>query len=247
MIQDLSNSNSNSNPSQEFQRLAEAIHLLKAELLPPDLESDDFPVVYSQQSSEDLSHLSTKAKAFIALSHAEIEEYIENRATSIESNALSVWERQRKVGISLLSLMIFFPKRKDKKTTEFSSNLPRNTLVEKLKNYSYLDSEIKEVNTLFRQRVKNNHGIRSANLYSLLIPIGLKIDVFDELWIQEVESLADDRGQIVHKSRHGISQPINPRDKFEQVYKILYGRDSTDRIVFKSLIDIDKELDQLLL
>ena len=230
-----------SNASQEFRRLANAISLLKAELLPADLESDDFPVVYSQQSTEDLSHLSTKAKAFIALSHAEIEEYIENRATSIESNALSVWERQRKVGISLLSLMIFFPKRKDKKTTEFSSNVSRNKLV------NYLDTEIEEVNRLFRQRVKNNHGIRSANLYSLLIPIGLKIDVFDELWIQEVESLANDRGQIVHKSRYGISQPINPRDKFEQVYKILYGRDLTNRIVFKGLVDIDMELDQLLL
>ena len=245
MIPDLSNA------SQEFQRLANAIRLLKAELLPADLEGSDFAVTYSQQSSEDLSHLSTKAKAFIALSHAEIEEYIENRATSIENNAINAWKSERKVGISLLSLMIFFPTRKDKETTEFSSNLPNDKLikrlVEKLKDYKYLDCEIDKVNDLFRDKVEKNHGIQSVKLFSLLIPLGLKIDVFDELWIQEVESLANDRGQIVHKSRHSISQPINPRDKFEQVYKILYGRDLTDRIVFKSLMDIDKELDQLLL
>lgn len=245
MILDLSNT------SEEFQRLANAISLLKAELLPADLERDDFAVTYSQQSSEDLSHLSTKAKAFIALSHAEIEEYIENRSTSIENNAINAWKRERKVGISLLSLMIFFPKREDNETTGFSSNLPNDKLIkrliEKLEHYKYLDREIDNVNNLFRDKVDKNHGIQSIKLFSLLIPLGLKIDVFDELWIQEVESLANDRGQIVHKSRYSISQPINPRDKFEQVYKILYGRDLTNKFLFKGLVDIDRELDQLLL
>lgn len=228
-----------SSASEEFQRLAEAINLLKMELLPQNLEDDNFAVNHLQQSTEDLSRLSTQAKAFTALSHAEIEHYIESIAIKIESHAMNLWRTQQKVTTSLLNLMIFFSKKKDENIIKYDGEI-RQEQRDKLR--TYVNDQIQAVNNLFRTKVDHNHGIKEANLYSLLIPLGLNVDVFDILWIQEVKSLAEDRGNIVHQSRYGISQPVNPKDKFEQVYKILYGRDLKNRIVFKGLIDLDREL-----
>ncbi|MEY2979387.1 MAG: HEPN domain-containing protein [Prochlorotrichaceae cyanobacterium] len=223
-----------SNASQEFKRLANAIDLLKAELLPENLEDDQFP--------DDLSQSSTQVKAFIALSHAEIEAYIENMAIQILTQAIeNLWKSHKRVSIPVLALMIFFPQRKDNDILKFKRDIQRNKL------RTYIDDEIQRVNDTFRQRVKDNHGIREANLYSLLLPLGLEIDIFDNLWIQEIETLANERGTIVHQSRYGTLQPFNPKDKFEQVYKILYGRDLENQKIFKGLIDIDEDLRSLCL
>lgn len=222
-----------SSASPEFQRLAEAINLLKMELLPQNLEDDDFAVNHLQQSAEELSRLSTQAKAFTALSHAE------SMAIIVENHAINIWRKQQRVTIPLLNLMIFFPKRKNDDAIKFNREIQE---VQRIQLETYVNDQIQEINNLFRKKVKDNHGIREANLYSLLIPLGLNIDVFDRPWIQEIDFLADERGEIVHKSRYSISQPVNPKDKFEQVYKILYGRDLKNRIVFKGLIDLDREL-----
>jgi len=222
-----------SSASPEFQRLAEAINLLKMELLPQNLEDDDFAVNHLQQSAEELSRLSTQAKAFTALSHAE------SMAIIVENHAINIWRTQQRVTIPLLNLMIFFPKRKNDDAIKFNREIQE---VQRIQLETYVNDQIQEINNLFRKKVKDNHGIREANLYSLLIPLGLNIDVFDRPWIQEIDFLADERGEIVHKSRYSISQPVNPKDKFEQVYKILYGRDLKNRIVFKGLIDLDREL-----
>jgi hypothetical protein len=229
--------------SPRFQDLANAINLLKMELLPENLEDTQFSVRYYQFSNDDLSRLSTQVKAFIALSHAEIEAYIEKMAIEILTKAIEdLWKSQNRVSIPLLTLMIFFPQRKDNDTLKFNRDIQD---VQRNKLETYIDDEIQRVNDAFRKRVKDNHGIREANLYSLLLPLGLKIDIFDNLWIREIEYLANERGEIVHQSRSSMSQPLNPKDKLEQVHKIIYGRDLENRTIFNGLIGIDQELRSL--
>jgi hypothetical protein len=109
------------------------------------------------------------AVAYRVLAHAEIESYLEDRVLEIATNALQMWNAQKKTKLTLVSLFAFSGLTLDKPPDSLTPRQQSQNLDDKVK----FDNKLGKVFNSFRTAVKDNHGIREKNILLLLLPIGI--------------------------------------------------------------------------
>ena len=119
-------------------------------------------------------------RAYIALCHAEFESYLEQRATDIVDEALSLWNNEKKATLPLMALFAHFEYiEKNVSTTQ----------------------KIYMIVSLFKQNViKKNNGLKGDNIKKLFVPIGVDFETIDSAWISTLDSYGVMRGATVHMS-----------------------------------------------
>lgn len=168
--------------SQRHKQLLSRISQLESNLLPaPKINGN-----YTKKESDMI-------RSYVILSHAEIESYFEDIADSKVRKALNLWMINRTKSNCLLAIMSFC-------TEEINWEKEKKSDKEKL------DFRINRVARHYLNKLNNNHGIKSNNLFNILLPIGIEAHEIDPTWLNTMDNFGSKRGQFAHTSSSVQSQ-----------------------------------------
>ena len=157
--------------------------------------------------------------AYIVLTHAEIEAYLEDRVWEMACLAKNKWISDRLTSRTLISLLAFSGQKME---------LPPDTLTpvqaskqvppEKIK----IDKKIELALNAFYKVIEKNHGLKEANLLALLLPIGIDSDDLDPATLATMNTFGEQRGLIAHKSAtfYRATQSPDPANELSKIQQI---------------------------
>lgn len=152
-------------------------------------------------------------RGYRVLCHAEIESYLEDRADEILNFSYNQWRNEKKITRSLLSLFSYFKFLDDHKTS--------------------LETKVGKMCNDFRTEViRNNHGLKEANLKNLFKPLGIDFSSgeLDQTWINTMNSYGESRGIIAHTS-YQTQTPIDLTTEKDILDQIREGLEHLDELV----------------
>jgi hypothetical protein len=213
-------------PSLRYAVLTEQVAQLAKALLPRDMSKPAF---------QHLRNRSIRALAYRVLCHAEIESYFEDRSLEIAKAIDLAWKSKAHISRSTLSILGFSGRKLESLPASLSA--PPNKKQVDWDDLLKLDGKLSQSVTRYYKGVTmSNHGIKEANLISMLLPVGFDPAKFDPLFITELNNFSTKRGEAAHKTIKGqLTIMVDPKDEFDQVQRILSG-----------IVQIDLELDYLL-
>jgi hypothetical protein len=132
-------------------------------------------------------------RSYVLLSHAEIESYFEDIARSKVRKALSNWLANGTKSNCLLAIMSYC-------TEEINWDKEKKSDKEKL------NFRVNRVASHYLNKLNNNHGVKSTNLLSILLPIGIGLNEIDPAWLHTMDNFGSKRGQFAHTSSSVQSQ-----------------------------------------
>ncbi|MFF1300654.1 MULTISPECIES: HEPN domain-containing protein [unclassified Streptomyces] len=154
-----------------------------------------------------------RVRAFIVLSHAEAEAYVEAMCLDILQKSEARWVNSDSAGACVAALMLYNEKQA-KPPKSLASQAPKDTVDEIVKSAFKRHRE-------FTQR--ENHGVKEANLLRLLLPIGFRESDFDSVWLGVMNSFGVNRGMVAHQSASRVQNPPDPALSRQQVQAVLNG------------------------
>jgi len=133
-------------------------------------------------------------RSYVLLVHAEIEAYFEDVALLKVQNALNKWLSNRQRSNILLSIMNFCSTdiNWEKRPNERNKAMVRVNIVVR----HYIDL------------LSKNHGVKSNNLYNILLPLGIEEDELDQTWLNTMDAFGQKRGLYAH-STHSVQTQID--------------------------------------
>nr|WP_233271008.1 HEPN domain-containing protein [Microcystis aeruginosa] len=164
--------------------------------------------------------------AYRVFAHAEIESYLEDRVWDTVLAAKKIWDNQGKASRVLLCLIAFSGQEMENPPdtiTPLKGN--KNVPEDKLKINKKIDMAI----GCFKSVIDQNHGIKETNLLKLLLPIGIDSDDLDQVWLANMNTFGEERGEIAHSSAIKTKQPPNPADELERVKQIIEELERVDQ------------------
>lgn len=165
------------------------------------------------------------ARGFVALAHAEIEAFLEERCLIVAKESVSRWMASRassRVTFALFAICYTG-------WTEIggrADDLPKLTDEQKVE--ARLGTALKQ----YQHVVDNNHGIKEDNLKKLLVPLSIRlVGDLDMTWLNNMSSFGTDRGRIVHQ-RWSANQPPDPKGALRTLWKeIVPGLRHLDKVL----------------
>ena len=152
-------------------------------------------------------------RAFLVLSHAEVESYLEEWAKEIARTAEVVWISSAKT------------------TTPFSFLLgtiaERIVLPETLRHPNSKDGPQMLADTaikLFQKyytQIKNNHGIKEQNVLSLFGPLGIPATALGSTLLPNLDNLGASRGTHAHQSAKAVQSVLDPETEYKRIMTLL--------------------------
>lgn len=191
-----------------------------------DLRSHMLPAVFSPTGDYSERKLD-RARGYRLLVHAEIEAFIEDITFEAAKTCVSEWTRTKAVTDRLFCLIAhyhsgFAVEDMDVMPPFPASNRPK--VREAIK-------EIVEIAMLqYRKIHGDNNGIREENLLRLILPIGVRKDDLDPLWITNLSEFGKRRGDVAHKAVKA-QQQIDPKTEYDVVKDLLKGLAKLDALV----------------
>jgi len=155
--------------------------------------------------------------AYRVLVHAEIEAYFEDRVWEVALNAKNHWDSQGKTCRTLICLLAFSGQMMESPPDTLSPSKGSKKVLEgKIKINEKIDSAIES----FKRVIKQNHGIKEANILALLLPIGIDTDDLDP-GLATMNTFGEERGLVAHCSATSTTiqapDPANELDRIEQI------------------------------
>lgn len=179
--------------SRRFRVLVSRLGVLRAHLLPKQFNAIG---KYSVREND-------LARAYVVLAHAELEAYIEDRASEIAQRAANNWQVRGRSSRVIRTLCISFNMRNEQPWLPFTRDPKRiNSAVES-----------------FKSLVGNNHGIREVNLLRLVFPLGIEHQSIDAALLADLDSFGSSRGVFAHSSIK-TQQPIDIEGQYKKVEAI---------------------------
>lgn len=167
-----------------------------------------------------------RARGFRLLAHAEIEAFIEDVTFQIAKQSVSNWVNQRVASGSLFCLIAHYHSGfgidLDEQPAFSSASRPR------------VKEAIEEVVAValkqYRAIHDQNHGVREENIYRLVLPIGIRKDDLDPLWITNLNEFGKSRGDVAHRAVK-VHQQIDPRNEWQVVSNLIEGLEQLDELI----------------
>ena len=204
--------------SLRFRQLTKELNRLKKQFLPRKFsEIND----YSERQL-------ALTFAYRVFAHAEIESYLEDRVWDTVLTAKKIWDNQGKARGVLLCVIAFSGQEMEAPPdtlTPLKGN--KNVSLDKLKITKKIDIVIR----CFKSVIDQNHGIKETNLLKLLLPIGIDSDDLDKVWLLNMDTFGEERGEIAHSSARKTKQPTNPADELERVKQIIQELEKVDQLI----------------
>lgn len=169
-----------------------------------------------------------QTRAFLVLSHAEIESYLEEWAKDIARTAEKLWREHNKVSIPLASLVATIGERVSippKLSNPAASRHPLDRITTSLFQKYY-------------ERIKDNNGIKEANVLSLFYPIGVPESAFESTLLASLDSFGAIRGSHAHLSARAVVSPLDPETEYNRVRNLLRDLEEMDKSLGSYLTQI---------
>lgn len=167
-----------------------------------------------------------RARGFRLLAHAEIEAFLEDVTFEAARTSVSNWSHTRQTNDTLFCLMVHYHHGfaiDDLEATPFP-----DTSRPKVK------EAIKEVVTValkqYRAIHDNNNGVKEENLLRLILPIGIRKDDLDPLWITNLNEFGKQRGDVAHRAVR-VQQQIDPRFEWQVATDLAVGLRKLDELI----------------
>jgi hypothetical protein len=149
-----------------------------------------------------------RTRAYLVLCHAEVEHFLELRASGVVTQAKAKWDADGRARSPLLCLMGHYHK-----------ELPVRTPI---------SARLQHAIKLFEGHVGSNHGVKEINVLRLLLPIGVALTDLDPLWLADMETFGTLRGSVAHTSARAVSTPPDPNQARLLVGRVISGLESVD-------------------
>jgi len=161
----------------------------------------------------DTQRVQAYTRAFLVLSHAEIESYLEEWAKDIARSAEKLWDASAKM------------------TTPFSFLL--GTLAERILVPNTLrepgakdtPKRLAEGATKFFQKyykqIKDNNGIKEQNVLNLFGPLGIPATALGSTLLPNLDTLGATRGTHAHQSAKAVVSVLDPETEYKRVTALL--------------------------
>lgn len=211
--------------SLRFKQLQAELRELRLHFLPKD---------FSPIGSYSLRILS-RTIGYRVLAHAEIESYLEDRSVEVATAALRNWKANKYIGRTSICLIAFIGRMMEDPPSSFSPEQP--TQISLWDNKLHLDRKLEHASRVFHQAIRDNHGVKEANILRLLLPVGIDANDLDPVWLSTMNTFGKLRGEAAHTSRTKwkTSQPPDPESEYNTVIDIVVGLRKIDESLNKLL------------
>jgi hypothetical protein len=172
--------------------------------------------------SDDLA----RASAYIALAHAEIQHYFDDRSRELLSKANFAFVNYGLVSREIVAMLCYAPAPKDPLPQDPAAAIIfENKTANSVKNYSRtLTARISQAAKAYEDDIRSkNNGIKSFNLMKLFLPLGFSAVSLNENWRAQMDSIGASRGDNVHKSL-GSTIIGDPFEFFDDIEKAINGK-----------------------
>jgi hypothetical protein len=192
----------------EFRTLERNLRRLEKHFLPPQLSpTGDYTIRWQDRIA-----------AYVVMSHAEIESYLEECGKSVAREAKGKWDRQKEIGKPLLALLAFSGLKLEPpppKVPLLESNNHKPEIIS-------IEGKIGKCYSIYINIIRKNNGIKEENILSILMPIGIGIDDIRNELINDLNTLGIRRGDIVHTSvsRGRVENTLDPRIQRDLIRRI---------------------------
>lgn len=207
--------------SLRFRELRKRLQELRAHMLPASFSPT------GQYSDRQLD----RTGGYRLLVHAEIESFIEDITFSAATKGVSEWVRTKKVSDCLFCLVSHYHHGFHVAPFDDAAPFPESSRP-KAKDAikDVIDIAIKQ----YRSIHDANNGIKEENLCRLILPVGVRKDDLDPLWITNLNEYGKIRGDIAHKSLKA-QQQIDPSTELQKVESLVVGLAQLDDLVTRAI------------
>lgn len=149
-----------------------------------------------------------RARAFVVLSHAAIEDYLEGICLEVVDKSIYAFQSDDRARTSLLALLSYGSK------IDVPSSFAGGPWG--------VRGLLKESRKALRSWTDANNGVKAKDVLRLLLPVGVKETDMGSAWLQHMDDLGELRGRVAHHGHPpGAQAPVDPGDALEAVGRIL--------------------------
>ena len=185
--------------------LKREIDVLRRTLLPTSFN----PIgVYTRPTRVQL-----KTRAFLVLSHAEIETFLEDWAKCIARACETAWNNSKRVSVPLAFLVSSVGE-------DFGGPTLLSSGTAKDSHQRFADM-ITQLFSDFYKNIKNNHGVKEINVLKLFDPLGVPRAAYPATLLPNLESLGEIRGVHAHTSGKSVTSVLDPETEYNRITTVL--------------------------
>lgn len=205
-------------PSSTFRALESELRQLELHFLPRRFA----PL---QQMTRRQSEM---VRAYYLLSHAAIEQYIEQRSLLVANAAVDRFRANGRTCGVTVAMVAFWHVVKN-----------QEPVFRKDRKYDKFDAVVFKAHSQYAQYVKKNHGVKEENICKLLVPIGFSDASFDRIWLNAMDSFGERRGAMAHMTLRQLTvqtlpDPVEARREVGNLLRTPGGG---------GLFDVDQQMD----
>lgn len=152
-------------------------------------------------------------RAFLVLSHAEIESFLEEWAKDIARASEVVWLSSHKITEPLGFLLATLAERIDVPVTLLDPTVKDSQM--------RLAEESVKLFQRYYKRIKANHGIKERNILALFAPLGLASAAVGSTLLPNLDYLGALRGTHAHNSAKAVLSWLDPETEYKRVTDLL--------------------------
>ncbi len=149
--------------------------------------------IFAPRKQNPLGRYSVNAKekiySFSVLTHATIEEYLENEIKIIADSAFDKWKASQFVCLPLLAMMC----RREGENVGFSGDIFA------IKSTKEIETIVSTTHLQLKSRIGGNHGVRKENVAKLFMSIGFTPTGACEAVLSSLHAFGTKRGEYAHK------------------------------------------------
>ncbi len=170
-------------------------------------------------------------RGYRLLIHAEIESLVEDLAVQAAKDSLAEFQRTRRITLPLVSLLAHRVARLADIPSGFSTkqrlkgNVPDS-----------LDGRLERCVADFESTVRaSNNGIKEQDLARMLLPVGVRGNDLDRVWLNAMSSYSTLRGDVAHNS-HTVQKLIDPKSELDAVDILIEGAKQLDHVISNLMV-----------
>jgi len=191
--------------SKRWKHLRAEVETLRKQFLPDPFD----PLgVYVGQAG-----VQAHTRAFLVLTHAEIESYIEEWAKEIARSSEVLWQASRRIAQPLHFLLA---------SISDGIDLPPTLIGPKVRDSQQrLEDEMIKLFQKYYKRINDNHGIKEANILSLFGPLGVPATAFGPTLLPNLDYFGELRGTHAHHSAKAVVTPLDPETEYQRAVDLV--------------------------
>ncbi len=152
-------------------------------------------------------------RAFLVLSHAEVETYLEGWAKDIAQECEGVWNASGKVTDPLAFLLVTSPSRvrvPDKLAADAKGDIRQ-----------MFAANVKSRLQNYYKGIRENHGVKERNVLTLFLPLGAPLAAFGTTLLPNLDNFGSRRGEYAHNSGKAVKTVPDPETDYNSVIDLV--------------------------